>query len=82
MKTDVSEVRNELETNSYGLLHLRGKYEWKQASVDFGIENLFDIQTIHWRRLYRSGQDHVRNRCSLGTPAGYGRLYAGVNYKF
>ena len=41
-KDDVSQVRNEIETPGYGLTNLRGSYSWKQARVDFGVENLFD----------------------------------------
>ncbi len=41
-KTDVSEVRNEIRTPGYSLLNLRGSYSWKQASVNFGVENVFD----------------------------------------
>lgn len=38
----VSEVRNEIETSGYALTHLRASYSWKQARLDFGVENLFD----------------------------------------
>jgi iron complex outermembrane receptor protein len=41
-KTKVSQVRNELETSGYGLVHLRSSYEWKQVRFDIGVENLFD----------------------------------------
>jgi iron complex outermembrane receptor protein len=41
-KSDVSAVRNEIKTPGYSLVHLRGSYAWKQARLDFGIENLFD----------------------------------------
>jgi iron complex outermembrane receptor protein len=41
-KDDVSRVRNEVETPGYGLTNLRASYSWKQARVDFGVENLFD----------------------------------------
>jgi iron complex outermembrane receptor protein len=41
-KTDVSAVRNEIKTPGYELVHLRASYSWKQARLDFGIENLFD----------------------------------------
>lgn len=41
-KTNVSAVRNELQTPGYGLLHLRSSYEWKQARVDIGIENVLN----------------------------------------
>lgn len=41
-KSDVSQIRNEIETAGYSLFNLRSRYAWKRASADFGIENLFD----------------------------------------
>jgi iron complex outermembrane receptor protein len=41
-KDDVSDVRNEIATAGYSLFNLRSSYEWKQARLDFGIDNLFD----------------------------------------
>ena len=41
-KNKVSRERNEMRTGGYGLLNLRAGYAWKQARLDFGIENLFD----------------------------------------
>jgi iron complex outermembrane receptor protein len=41
-KSDVSATRNEIETSGYTLAHLRASYAWKQARLDFGVENLFD----------------------------------------
>ena len=41
-KTRVSQVRNEVPTDSYQLFNLRSSYEWKQARLDFAIENVFD----------------------------------------
>lgn len=41
-KTDVSAVRNEIPSGGYGLLNLRASYGWKQARVDFGVENLLN----------------------------------------
>ncbi len=41
-KTDVSAVRNEIPTPGYGLLNLRASYSWKQARVDFGVDNVLD----------------------------------------
>jgi iron complex outermembrane receptor protein len=41
-KTEVSDVRNEIETAGYSLFNLRSSYEWKQARLDVGIDNLFD----------------------------------------
>jgi iron complex outermembrane receptor protein len=41
-KTQVSQVRDEVQTSGYSLFNLRSNYEWKQARLDFGIENLFN----------------------------------------
>ena len=41
-KTRVSPVRNEVPTAGYGLLHLRGGYQWTHWRLDAGIENVFD----------------------------------------
>ena len=41
-KKYVSEVRNELRTGGYGLLNLRGSYEWKRVRLDLAVENVFD----------------------------------------
>ncbi len=41
-KDAVSDVRNEIRTPGYGLVNLRASHAWKQARLDFGVENLFD----------------------------------------
>jgi iron complex outermembrane recepter protein len=41
-KNDVSDVRNEIETDGYSLINLRSSYAWKQVRLDVGIDNLFD----------------------------------------
>ena len=41
-KTRVSQVRNEVPTPGYGLLHLRSSYTWKQLRLDLGVENLLN----------------------------------------
>ncbi len=41
-KTRVSQVRNEIGTGAYSLFNLRASYEWKQARLDIGIENVFN----------------------------------------
>ena len=43
-KDDVSDVRNEIKTPGYGLVHLRGNYTMKKVRFDFGVENLLDHQ--------------------------------------
>ncbi|MDI6749724.1 MAG: TonB-dependent receptor [Rhodocyclaceae bacterium] len=89
-KDKVSDVRNEIKTPGYSLINLRASYGWKQARVDFGIENLFD-------KLYYlpTGGAYVGQGTTMTNPAlpnypqwgtavpGPGRsLYAGFNYKF
>jgi len=41
-KSRLSQVRNEVPTDSYQLFNLRSSYEWKQARLDFAIENVFN----------------------------------------
>ena len=89
-KDDVSSVRNEMETPGYGLVHLRGRYEMKRYSIDFGVENLFDrFYSLPLGGAY-VGQGTTMTNPALpnypqwGTPVpGPGRsLYAGMNVKF
>jgi iron complex outermembrane receptor protein len=72
-KRNVSHVRNELPTAGYGLLNWRGAYEWSQARVDLGIENLLN-------RLYHPplGGAYVGQGASM-TTAGipWGALVPG-----
>ena len=85
-KNDTSAVRNEIETSGYSLLNLRGSYSWKQARIDFGVENLFD-------RSYDlpTGGAYTGQGATMGINSipwgiavpGMGRsAYAGVSYKF
>jgi iron complex outermembrane receptor protein len=89
-KTDVSAIRNEIETSGYGLLNLRSSYAWKTVRLDLGIENVFD-------RLYDAplGGAYVGQGVTMppgpgtGRPAwgtavpGMGRsIYAGLNVQF
>ena len=41
-KTHVSQVRNEMPTPGYALVHLRSSYAWKDSQLDFGVDNLFN----------------------------------------
>lgn len=41
-KRRVSQVRNEMPTPGYGLVHLRTSYAWRQARIDLGVDNLFN----------------------------------------
>jgi iron complex outermembrane receptor protein len=85
-KKDVSEVRNELETEAYGLLHLRSSYLWKQARFDVGVENALDKFYNHPLGGAYVGQGKTMTATDVpwGVPVpGMGRsIYAGVNIKF
>ncbi len=85
-KDDVSQVRNELETGSYALLHLRSSYEWKQLRFDFGIENVFDkfYNDPLGGAYLGQGKTMSGDGVAWGTPVpGMGRsIYVGMNYKF
>ena len=89
-KEDVSEVRNEMQTAGYGLMHLRSRYERKTWSVEVGIENLFDRFYNYPLGGAYVGQGTTMtiptlpNEPQWGTPVpGPGRtFYAGVSLKF
>ena len=89
-KDDVSQVRNEIETAGYGLTNLRGSYSWKQARVDFGIENLFDkFYGMPLGGAYVGQGTTMSLNPASGNPTwgtavpGMGRsFYLGLNYKF
>ena len=85
-KDGVSDVRNEIETASYALVHLRTSYTWRQVRVDAGVENLFDR-----RYALPLGGAYVGQGSTMGinsvpwgiAVAGPGRsLYMGVSYSF
>lgn len=89
-KDEVSQVRNEMPTPGYGLIHLRSRYARKTWSMDFGIENLFDRHYYLPLGGAYVGQGTtmtippVPNQPQWGTPVpGPGRsIYAGLNVKF
>ncbi len=85
-KTRTSQVRNELETSGYALLHLRGSYQWESVSINFGIENIFDRFYNHPLSGVYTGQGKTMS--ATGIPwgvavPGKGRnLYVGINLVF
>ena len=90
-KTDVSDIRNEIETPGYALLNLRSSYAWKTARLDFGIENVFDKLYYYPLGGAYVGQGITMppNQTLAGVPAwgtavpGMGRsLYVGLNVQF
>ncbi|MFA5242940.1 MAG: TonB-dependent receptor [Sulfuricella sp.] len=85
-KEDVSQERNEVKTEGYGLLNLRTSYAWKQARFDVGVENVFDTFYNYPLGGAYTGQGKTMSGTDVpwGTPVpGMGRsIYAGVNVKF
>jgi iron complex outermembrane receptor protein len=85
-KDDVSDIRNEIETSDYTLIHLRGSHAWKTVRVDFGVENLFDKSYDLPTGGTYTGQGWTMgiNRLPWGIAVpGMGRsFYAGVNVTF
>lgn len=84
-KTHVSQVRNELATGGYGLFNLRSSYEWKQARLDIGIENVFNrFYTPPLGGAYVGQGATMGGGIPWGIPVpGMGRsIYAGLNVKF
>ena len=63
-KTRVSAMRNEVPTAGYGLLHLRGGYQWAHWRLDAGVENVFD-------RLYAlpTGGQYLAQGRTMGINA-------------
>lgn len=85
-KDDVSGVRNEIETDAYTLIHLRGSYSWDKVRVDFGVENLFDkLYFLPTGGAYLGQGATMR---STGAPWGIAvpgmgqSFYVGLNLKF
>ncbi|MGP1692892.1 MAG: TonB-dependent receptor domain-containing protein, partial [Giesbergeria sp.] len=77
-KTRVSAMRNELPTAGYGLVNLRGSYEWKQMRLDFGIDNLFD-------RFYNHPQGGAyvgQGMTMAGTAVPWGVRVPGMGRSF
>ena len=87
-KDEVSQARNEVETPGYGLTNLRASYSWKQARVDFGVENLFD--KLYFQPLggayVGQGSTMMLNSANpaWGTALpGMGRtIYTGLTFRF
>ncbi len=85
-KDNVSDVRNEVETDGYGLVNLRLSHSWKQVRVDLGVENMFDKFYVLPTGGAYTGQGSTMSLngipWGIGVP-GMGRsIYAGVNVTF
>ncbi|MDQ1314954.1 MAG: iron complex outerrane recepter protein [Pseudomonadota bacterium] len=85
-KSDVSAERNEMETDGYGLLNLRGSYAWKQARLDLGVENLLDRLYNHplGGAYFGEGKTMSGTDIPWGVPVpGMGRsIYTALTYTF
>jgi iron complex outermembrane receptor protein len=84
-KNDVSDVRNELETDAYSLLNLRSSYAWTRLRFDFGIENIFDKFYAHPLGGAYVGEGNVMGggaTWGIPVPAMGRTVFAGVTMKF
>ena len=85
-KTHVSQVRNEMQTGGYSLFNLRSSYEWKQARLDFGIENIFNrFYSMPLGGAYvGQGASMSTSGIAWGTPVpGMGRsINTALNVRF
>ena len=75
-KDHTSDARNEIKTAGYSLMNLRSSYNWKQARLDFGVENLFD------KHYYLPlGGAYVGQGATMGlqnSPIGWGTAVPGM----
>ncbi len=95
-KDDISQVRNEIATPSYQLVNLRSSYAWKNARLNFGIENLFDKlyylptggaylgqgTTMTVKDMASGATQGVIPQWGTAVPGPGISFYAGVSYKF
>ena len=72
-KTKLQATRKEMRTGGYSLLNLYASYEWKQARIDFGIENALN-------KFYNSplGGAYVGQGSTMGTAIPHGTLLPGM----
>jgi iron complex outermembrane receptor protein len=85
-KTEVSRVRNEVQTCGYSLFNLRSSYEWKYARLDIGIENVFNrFYSMPLGGAYvGQGSSMTSNGIPWGVPVpGMGRsINVTLNFRF
>ncbi|MGD2117648.1 MAG: TonB-dependent receptor plug domain-containing protein [Chromatiales bacterium] len=87
-KDDVSDIRNEVTTDGYGLFNLRTSRSWNGLQLDLGIENIFDkFYYLPTGGTY-TGQGTTMTFRPADMPwgiavPGMGRsVYAGIKYEF
>ena len=87
-KDHLSDARNEIRTPGYAIMNLRGSYSWKQARIDFGVENLYDKKYAPPLGGAYTGQGKTMTMNVASVPwgipvPGMGRsVYAGATLKF
>ncbi|MBF0164480.1 MAG: TonB-dependent receptor plug domain-containing protein [Magnetococcales bacterium] len=85
-KDEVSQTRNEVKTGGYGLLNLRGSYDWEKVRLDLGVENVLDqFYNLPLGGAYvGQGSTMSGGAVPWGTPVpGMGRtFYTGLSVKF
>ena len=85
-KDRVNDERNEQETSGYGLLNLHTSYQWKQARVDFGIDNVLDKGYSEPLSGAYTGQGRTMSPDGVAwgvTVPGMGRsFYTALSYSF
>jgi iron complex outermembrane receptor protein len=85
-KSDVSQVRKEMQTAGYGLINLKSHYDWQQMRLSVGVENLLDQYYEPPLAGHYVGQGATMSMAA--TPYGYhvpgpGRAFlADVSFKF
>jgi iron complex outermembrane receptor protein len=75
-KDHTSDARNEIKTAGYSLMNFRSSYNWKQARLDFGVENLFDKHYYLPLGGAYVGQGTTMN--ILNLPIGWGTAVPGM----
>lgn len=86
-KNEVQAIRNELKTPSYFLLNTKAGYQWKNLSIDIGVDNILNNQYYYpLSGSYIGNQSAMTLNSSLpNTKAlpGLGRLvYVGITLSY
>lgn len=72
-KDNVQAVRREVKTAGYTLFNLYSSYEWKQARLDLGVENIFD-------KYYQNplGGAYLGQGATMGDAVAHGVVVPGM----
>ncbi len=72
-KDQVQAVRNEMKTSGYTLFNFYSSYEWKQARLDLGVENIFD------KHYYNPlGGAYLGQGATMGSAVPHGLTVPGM----